>query len=297
MLREAMEIGSDTLVKLLELAVHAAGRAGVGILENYRKKEINVKMKSDATPLTQADIEAHRTIRHELLVSRIPVLSEEGRLVRFEERRDWDYFWLVDPLDGTLEFINENGEFTVNIALIHRNEPILGVIYLPELRSLYYALQHRGAYLVTNYEPTTSILELGYEYLQSRSVSLPYYDSPGADVGQEGGAALRVLISRSHMAPQLDAYLQRLSAQYPNMKRINRGSSLKLCMVAEGSADLYPRIAKTSEWDTGAGQIIAEEAGVQLVTLKEHERLLYNKSMLENPPFVLVGRGIQLPRL
>lgn len=292
-----MEIAQEYLVKLLELAVHAAGKAGAGILENYRNKEINVKMKSDATPLTQADIEAHTTIRHELLASRIPVLSEEGRIVRFEERRDWDYFWLVDPLDGTLEFINENGEFTVNIALIHRNEPILGVVYLPELRTLYYAMQHKGAYLVSNYEPETAIVELGFEYLSSRSVALPCYDRPRADVGAVGGPALRVLISRSHMSPQLDAYLERLRPQYPNLKKINRGSSLKLCMVAEGSADLYPRIAKTWEWDTGAGQIIAEEAGVQLVTLKEHARLLYNKSTLENPPFVVVGQGIQIPRL
>jgi 3'(2'), 5'-bisphosphate nucleotidase len=249
---------------LLEAVRGIARRAGREILEVYGT-DFEAQAKSDASPLTEADLRAHRLIVAELarLDPGLPVLSEESaHEISWEQRRQWPRYWLVDPLDGTKEFIARNGEFTVNIALIEGSRPVLGVVHIPVSDTTYSGIPGAGAWRETGDRPSMPIAV--------RRLAL----SP-----------LRVLGSRSHGSPKLAA---RIAALGPH-EFIPAGSSIKLCLIADGSADLYPRLGGSSEWDIAAGQAIVEAAGGQVVSLADGLALRYNKPDLLNPKFLSYG--------
>lgn len=250
------------LTNLLETAKKAALAAGAEILKIYKSGDFSIEAKSDNSPLTLADKAAHLRIVSFLEKTGIPILSEEGRDIPYEERSEWQYFWMVDPLDGTKEFIKKNGEFTVNIALIHKSESVLGVVYTPVLDELYWAIKGNGAFRLKDEEAV------------KLSVSQRKLDSLG----------LKVVASRSHMSVETEEYLKKLSE--PEI--VSKGSSLKFLLIASGEADLYPRFGPTMEWDTAAAHVIVTEAGGS-VTLTDHETpLSYNKQNLLNPYFMVL---------
>ena len=195
----------------------------------------------------------------------------------YEERSGWEYFWLVDPLDGTKEFIKRNGEFTVNIALVYQGYPIIGVIYIPVLEQLYFSLKEHGAHRVDNICVNASNFS-SVDELVARGIKLPITLNK---------TTFTVVASRSHPSPETKAYIDKLIAEKGNVEIISRGSSLKICMVAEGHADVYPRFGATTEWDTAAGQAIAEEAGCIVQSVDDCNRIVYNKESLENPWFIV----------
>jgi 3'(2'), 5'-bisphosphate nucleotidase len=245
----------------LEHCARLAVLAGEKIMEVY-SREFSVEYKEDASPLTEADIASHRIIEEGLLAFayRIPVISEEGEGAPYSQRKAYKSFWLVDPLDGTKEFIKRNGEFTVNIALIEGNVSVLGVIYVPAKEVLYYGEKGTGAFRqVRGGSPVKLERKL---------------------IGQ--GSPVRAVVSRSHPSPEVEEFLK----AYNVANRVEAGSSLKFCLVAEDSADLYPRFGPTSEWDTAAGHAIAEAAGCS-VTTADANPLIYNKESLKNPGFVV----------
>lgn len=246
-------------------------------MDVYNSDDFQVNLKSDSTPLTLADRLAHDEIKSGLSKTRIPVLSEEGRNILFEERKGWEYFWMVDPLDGTKEFIKRNGEFTVNIALIYKQYPIMGVVYIPVLRELYFADIALGAFKKEEVKPDVNAV-LDFNDIVDQAVKLPLQGSTNV---------MTVVGSRSHMSRDTEQFVEELKAKHGEVAFISRGSSLKLCMVAEGTADVYPRLGLTSEWDTAAGQAIAEAAGCEVVEFDTGARMMYNKEVLQNPWFVV----------
>lgn len=274
-------------------AVNAALEAGMVVMDLYQATtEIEVNLKADASPLTEADKKADEIIRDLLLHTFIPLLSEEGRVVNYGERRDWGYYWLVDPLDGTKEFIQTNGEFTINIALVGDGEPVIGVVFVPVDQKLYYAVRGEGAFCAEKICAGRIRGELTWEGLRARSKQLPLVDRDTDDPAQ----GLIVVGSRSHIASETEAYVDALREQYSDVKFIACGSSLKMCMVAEGTADLYPRVAPTSEWDTAAGQAVVEMAGMEVVDFAHFGRLEYNKESMINPPFVVRRKRLKIPK-
>jgi 3'(2'), 5'-bisphosphate nucleotidase len=257
----------------LELALEASIEAGKKILEVY-DTSFSVELKDDRSPLTQADRESHRIISDYLSATGLPVLSEEGKSIPYDERRNWSRFWLVDPLDGTKEFVKRNGEFTVNIALIENQQPVMGIIYSPVLRLLYFASRELGSFKKEGVSPTYP----GHEALISGSRKL------SADTRPE---TFTVVASRSHFSPETETFVNALKEDHPDLAFVSSGSSLKLCLVAEGRANVYPRLAPTMEWDTGAGQAIVECAGGKVVEFDTREPLKYNKQDLLNPWFIV----------
>ena len=255
------------------LAVEAAIRAGSRIMEVY-ETSFSVEMKEDRTPLTMADRESHRIISEMLSVTGLPILSEEGRAIPYQERRSWERFWLIDPLDGTKEFVRRNGEFTVNIALVEDQQTVLGVIYAPYLEQLYYASRELGSW----YSPGQTASAGSLEELKGMSRQLR--------TGQRKGN-YTVVASRSHFSPETEEFVQDLQREHPGLEFISAGSSLKLCLVADGSADIYPRLGPTMEWDTAAGQAIVECAGGKVLEFESGQPLMYNKRNLLNPWFVV----------
>ncbi len=256
---------------------NAAVRAGAAIMQIYaRSDDYGVAYKSDHTPITDADCAAHRVIRESLGQTRIPILSEEGREMRFEERCNWEMFWLVDPLDGTLEFIKGNHEFTVNIALMENNRAIASVVYVPYLEKVYLAERGRGAWVKSGVKPSADAA-WAFDEIESDMQSLP--------LSREVGRPLRVAVSRSHQTEETADRIALLRHDYPDLEVIEQGSSYKFCLLAEGSVDYYPRTTHTYEWDTAAGELILHEAGGHTVSLPEREELSYNKEDLRNPWF------------
>ena len=220
----------------------------------YSTADFGVEMKADNSPLTLADKASHEVIMRHLRPTAIPVLSEEGAHLPYEERKAWRRLWIVDPLDGTKEFIKRNGEFTVNIALVEDGTPVLGVILMPATGALYAAI-----------------------------VGQPF-------APHNGGSAARpftVVASRSHLNDETAAYIEALRAQHPDLQCVSAGSSLKICLVAEGKADVYPRFAPTMEWDTAAGHAIALAAGLTVTDPHTGCPLTYNKPDLHNPHFIV----------
>ncbi|MGH8401575.1 MAG: 3'(2'),5'-bisphosphate nucleotidase CysQ [Gammaproteobacteria bacterium] len=237
-----------------------ARTAGERIMDIYQT-DFSVSTKSDKSPVTDADIAAHHVILEGLqrITPDIPVLSEESAKIPFGERRHWDSYWLVDPLDGTKEFISRNGDFTVNIALIQRGEPVIGVVYIPVEKTSYYGSVGVGAF--------------------RRS---PEGEQNSIRVQSVASDPVRVVASRSHRGGLLDGYLAKLG----NHEIVSRGSSLKFCLVAEGAADVYPRLGPTSEWDTGAGHAVLLAAGGHVINV-DGSALSYNrKETLLNPYFI-----------
>jgi 3'(2'), 5'-bisphosphate nucleotidase len=254
------------LLEWLPQVIMIARETGEEILHYYNgERDCEVMEKPDTTPLTEADLAANGVVVEslELLTPRIPVLSEESDIPPFATRQAWETYWLVDPLDGTLEFIHRNGEFTVNIALIHRQEPILGVIYAPVDDVVYYASRGHGAYKkVENNRP--------------QAITCRALDDESFTIAS----------SRSYANPEVQAFITKLG----DHELIIKGSSLKSCLVAEGRADLYARLGPTSEWDTAAAQCIVEEAGGK-ITDTQMRPLRYNtKDSLLNPQFFVFGR-------
>lgn len=254
-----------TFNELYDAVVDIARQAGERIMAVYHG-DFSVTFKSDASPLTQADLAAHRHILAGLqaLTPEVPVLSEEAADIAFETRRRWTRYWLVDPLDGTKEFVKRNDEFTVNIALIEHGVARLGVVHAPALGLSYAAAVGRGAERWRDGERSP---------IRTRAVPPP-------------PLLPAFVVSKSHRDAALEAFL----ARAPAHTAVSRGSSLKFCLVAEGSADLYPRTGPTSEWDTGAGQCIVEQAGGVVLRLPERTPLRYNeKDSLLNPNFLVIG--------
>lgn len=255
----------DLIPELLEIT----RKAGQAILEIYNSDaDFGVEAKSDDSPLTRADRAANEVICAglEALPLKFPIISEENKLLPYETRKDWKQCWLVDPLDGTKEFIKKNGDFTVNIALVEDGEVVAGVVGIPAQDELYWAVKGEGAFLIKNQVETQL----------------------HAAIFSQNDAGLNIVASRSHLTPETEAFI----AKYNSPNIVSRGSALKFLLLAKGEAHVYPRIAPTMEWDTGAAQIVLEEAGGKVLVFETGEPLRYNREILLNPSFVGYGTVI-----
>ena len=259
--------------QLLHTAIIAALEASKAILEIYHSGAFDVEIKGDNSPLTKADTASHNVIMSFLTKTNIPVLSEEGKAVAYEERKDWKQLWIVDPIDGTKEFIKRNGEFTVNIALIEDQRPLIGVIFVPVTGELYFSSKELGAFKVV-----VDIEDYDLDALLSKNNKLPL---------QREDNTFTIVASRSHMSAETEEYVQQMRDLHGDVNLISKGSSLKLCMVAEGAANCYPRFAPTMEWDTAAGQAICEHAGVKVIDWDTKKNMLYNREELLNNWFLV----------
>ena len=235
-----------------------AKNAGDAIMEIYQR-DFRVTYKNDKSPLTEADLASNEVIVKALEKYDLPIMSEEGKEIPYKERKDWQYYWCIDPIDGTKEFIEKNDEFTINIALIYKDTPVLGVVYAPALNEMYFAKQGEGAFknnerlpLKTNKTPKKSLV---------------------------------VVASKSHLSEETQAFIDDVAKTTENITQHSRGSSLKLVMVAEGEADIYPRLAPTMEWDTAAADAIVRESGKMTYQLEDNAPVVYNKENLLNPWF------------
>lgn len=263
---------------LLTEQLNAAVRAGAEIMKIYKHSDdYDITLKSDHTPITIADRLAHNSIKESLGATRIPILSEEGRSMLYEERCNWELFWLVDPLDGTVEFIKGNNEFTVNIALMENNICISAIIYVPYHHKMYIAERGRGAWVMCDVAPDTDPAYT-YEEIHANIESLPLKSAEHD--------TFRVAVSRSHQTPETHAHIETLYAKHPEIEIVEQGSSYKFCLLAEGTVDYYVRTTVTSEWDTAAGELILAEAGGTTLSYPTGEELAYNKEVLDNPWFI-----------
>lgn len=266
-----------TMDKLADTAVIAALRGGGRIMSVYcdPDADFQIERKADNSPLTIADRKADESIRAHLQPTGIPILSEEAAAAPYEERSGWRRLWIVDPLDGTKEFIGRRDDFTVNIALVEDGVPVLGVVYLPVFKTLYLALRGRGSFRVSSLDAdaTPSV-----DDLVSRGERLPLPVEP---------RPYTCVASVSHMNEPTRLFLDSLRERHPDLVTVSRGSSIKICLVAEGSADIYPRLAPTMEWDTAAGHAVALMAGRNVVEAGSKVPLRYNKPELTNPQFIV----------
>lgn len=255
-----------------EKVAELAERAGEAIMEIYGRDDFETEYKDDESPLTAADKAAHRILVDglEQLTPDVSVLSEESKDISYEDRRDWSDFWLVDPLDGTKEFIKRNDEFTVNVALIRRDEPVMGVVHAPALGTTYYGVKELGAFKSTGE---------GFDPIE---------------VASKQQLPITVVVSRSHLRERDEQFIDQLRGRYDDVELSPTGSALKLCLVAEGKADVYPRFGPTMEWDIGAAQCVVEQAG-GIVRTEAGEALRYNKKDLVNPFFIAHTPAVELP--
>ena len=285
---------NDKLYTLV--STRAALEAGKAILAVYHSADFEVEKKDDKSPLTLADRRAHDVIMQHLSRFDIPVLSEEGKDIPYDERKNWNTFWLVDPLDGTKEFIKRNGEFTVNIAMISNNRPVAGVVFVPDRDILYFASQKFGSRKVDvsrlddrlSAKLINSSGSLDVSETQASDILSALIDqSTKLPVNQSTSRPFTIAGSRSHSTPELEVFVEEKRKEYGEVEFISAGSSLKLCLVAEGRADIYPRTGPTMEWDTGAGQAIVECSGGKVFKYDTTEPLEYNKENLLNPWFVV----------
>lgn len=265
------------MIENLSIALRASIIAGNEIMGIYTNpdSDFQIEKKADNSPLTIADKNANERIVALLQRTELPILSEEGKMVPFEERKEWDKLWIVDPLDGTKEFIKQNGEFTVNIALIEKGTPVLGVIYVPAEQVIYFGAVGLGAFKAEVADPLNphaidSVFEKAYRIPQM----------------QERDEVI-VVASRSHLSAETEAYIQKIKETGRPVDMVSKGSSIKICLVAEGAADVYPRFAPTMEWDTAAGHAIAKAAGKEIYHIDEVTPLSYNKEDLLNPWFIV----------
>ena len=245
----------------LEDIVSIAKVAGNAIMEIYNK-DFKIEYKDDKSPLTEADTKANEIICKALqkLYPNIPIMSEENKQVKYEIRKNWEYYWCIDPIDGTKEFIKKNGEFTVNIALIHINTPVLGIVYAPAINEMYEAKKGFGAF--------------------KNGQKLPLYTNDNKDED------IKVVASKSHLSKETKEFIDTIKTK--KIEQVSKGSSLKLCMVAEGVADIYPRLAPTMEWDTAAADAIVIESGKKTYQFESNKPLVYNKEYLLNPWFIVI---------
>jgi 3'(2'), 5'-bisphosphate nucleotidase len=258
---------NDVLFKAIKTSISA----GIAITEIYNS-DFSFKLKEDNSPLTKADIKSNEIIVNDLQKIGIPIISEESNQIPFSERKGWNRFWLVDPLDGTKEFLNRNGEFTVNIALIDNQKPIMGVIYLPIKGILYFAHNEIGAFKIE------SIFNVDFTLneLIEKSVKIPEIFIP---------EVFTIVASRSHSNKETEDFIELQRTINGVVSLISKGSSLKFCMIAEGMADIYPRYGTTMEWDIAAGHAIINASGGKVLQING-EAMQYNKEDLRNPYFI-----------
>ncbi len=260
-------------MNLLNTAIKAAIEAGVEINSVYESGFIKTALKSDKSPVTNADLASNRIIIDHLKDTGIPILSEESKTIPYNERKIWKRLWIIDPLDGTKEFLKKNGEFTVNIALITENKPIIGVIYAPVTKELYFGCLGMGSF--------KAIVEdtgLDIKAIIDGAQKLPF-----ANKNQMHNVA----VSRSHLNVETEEFIRSRSGSSEKPILVSRGSSLKICMVAEGTASYYPRFGPTMEWDIAAGHAIAEYAGKTIRRIHDGQQITYNKENLLNPDFIV----------
>ena len=250
-----MQFKNVNIEDLKEIAL----KAGEAIMQIYNK-DFSIEYKDDKSPLTQADLKSNELICSELnrLYDNIPIMSEENKQVSYDIRKDWEYYFCIDPIDGTKEFIKKNGEFTVNIALIYKNTPILGVVYAPALNKLYWADGKNS-------------------YKNNQRLPLKINENPEEE--------LHIVASKSHLSSETQDFIDNLDSK--ETEQISKGSSLKLCMVAEGVADIYPRLAPTMEWDTAAADAVVRCSGKMTYQYEDNKPMVYNKKDLLNPWFVV----------
>lgn len=268
------------LDKSLEISVLASIQAGKRIMEIYNT-DFSVEYKTDSSPLTVADKGANEIITEFLNTTDYPILSEEGKQIDFAEREQWPVFWMVDPLDGTKEFVKKNGEFTVNIALIEKQTAVSGVIFAPAKDVLYFGTKGKGSFMLDGASNIIDKIKGSEDFLNKlieMSIKLPL---------QNSGSSFTAVASRSHLSEETQLFIESLRKEHGEVNFISSGSSLKICLVAQGSADVYPRLAPTMEWDTAAGQAIAENAGCKVIQYQKNEQVVYNKKDLLNPFFIV----------
>jgi len=250
------------MIKKIDIneVVKIAKKAGKAIMEIYQK-DFQVEYKDDKSPLTEADTKSNEIICNALLelYPHIPIMSEENKVIEYETRKNWEYYWCIDPIDGTKEFIKKNDEFTVNIALINKDIPVLGVVYAPAIEMMYLAKQNEGA------------------FLNGKKIPLKTNNTKEDK--------LFVVASKSHLSEETQTFIDKLETK--EIEQVSKGSSLKLCMVADGSADIYPRLAPTMEWDTAAADAIVRESGKMTYQFESNEPIVYNKENLLNPWFIV----------
>jgi 3'(2'), 5'-bisphosphate nucleotidase len=267
----------------LTAAIHAAVKAGKAILDVY-ESDFAVETKDDKSPLTLADKKSHEIIQAGLVGFEIPFVSEEGKRTPYATRKEWSTVWIVDPLDGTKEFVKRNGEFTVNIALIDNQQPVMGVVYAPIPQWLYFSSTDIGAYKLMDVQPDTFNINMDIDVedalkeLMQKGAKLPI---------DQSRKTYTIVGSRSHGTPELEAFVEAKREEKGDVEFIAAGSSLKICLVAEGTADIYPRLGPTMEWDTAAGQAVAECAGARMYLHESGEDLRYNREDMLNPWFVV----------
>lgn len=258
---------------LYATAIKAAVEAGAEIMKIY-SGNFEVALKSDNSPLTIADENANAVINNLLLKTNIPIISEENKQADYAIRKTWDTCWMVDPLDGTKEFIKRNGEFTVNIALIKKNKPVFGVIYVPVTKTLYYAVVAENK----AYKILLEVNSYSDEIFQKEAEILPVpHNAP----------SIKVVASRSHLSQETKDFIDDLQQMGKEVTLVSAGSSLKFCLVAEGKATIYPRFAPTMEWDTAAGHAICKAAGLKVFQTDGDMELQYNKKQFLNPYFIV----------
>lgn len=268
--------------ELLKIAVHAAIEGGKAIMNIYLEA-YEVEYKDDQSPLTIADKNAHHIISKHLAATEIPLMSEEGKSIPFEVRKQWAKLWIVDPLDGTKEFIKKNGEFTVNIALIENKKPVLGVVFCPTLNVIYFADQTIGGAFMAHLHSNWRDNDPDFDSMFQNAQKLPLKADREKFV---------IVASRSHLTKETTDFIDKIKIHEQNIDFISRGSSLKLCMVAEGKADIYPRFAPTSEWDTAAGQAVVEMANGRVIVPDTGLPVIYNKENVLNPWFLAVNNDV-----
>lgn len=278
-------IGRELTDFLIVSGCNAAISAGKEIMKLYNSsEEFDVAMNSNNTIVTKADRVAHEAIKRSLSPTRTPIMSEEGRNILYEERYSWDLYWLVDPLDGTREFIKRNNEFAISIALMSNNIPLFGVIFIPSDDKLYFSDPDRGAFIVANCREINSFINTSSLFSKAKKIKAKIKEE------RDENESVNIVITRSHLNNETEDIINSLRNRFTNIEVKNCGSSKKLCMIAEGSADIYFRTTPLFDWDIAAGQAIAKAAGVELKTLTNHE-VQYNKKELIIEPFYLSTMG------
>ena len=258
----------------LKTSIKAALDAGKAILKVYNE-DFKVEIKSDLSPVTLADKQAHEIILSELSIFDLPILSEEGLITEYNQRKNWKTFFLIDPLDGTKEFINKNNDFTVNIALIKNGVPISGVIFTPATNELFFAAENIGSYKIS--DATLINHEMSFNEIIELSLKLPL---------NTNNKKFTVVSSRSHINLETESFINKIKEEKGDIEIISRGSSLKLCMIAEGIANIYPRYGRTMEWDIAAGNAIVKYSGGKVINAETGKEIIYNKPDLSNPFFI-----------
>lgn len=258
------------IIDKLEALKNVAVKAGEAIMTIYLdpSQDFSIEKKQDDSPLTKADLAANKVICDFLgnMTPNYPIISEENKQVSYEERKNHEYFWLVDPLDGTKEFIKKNGEFTVNIALIHNQRPVLGIVYVPAKDELFYGMEGLGAFMEKN--NTKTRIDSGFF--------------------RDDESYLTIVCSRSHLNEETNAFI----SKFDKHQKVSKGSSLKFLILAQGQAQIYPRLAPTMEWDTAAADAILRSAGGSVIDYESNQPLLYNKESMLNPYFIGYARKV-----